>query len=137
MDIGSEYGLGSEVEVRFERTVPGSEWKLGSVRRFYVWNFMFDSEGIVTLGRLVLGSGYRNLRSCWHPPTRRLEAWCLEGCGQRPGETAVVITSRKQDVGARHSRKEKGQRREDRVCFKECERDAFFLLLFLLTCFSS
>lgn len=98
---------------------------------------MFDSEGIVTLGRLVLGSGYRNLRSCWHPPTRRLEAWCLEGCGQRPGETAVVITSRKQDVGARHSRKEKGQRREDRVCFKECERDAFFLLLFLLTCFSS
>ncbi len=29
--------LGSEVKVRFERTVPGSEWKLGSVRRFYVF----------------------------------------------------------------------------------------------------
>ncbi len=25
MDIGLEYGLGSEVEVRLERTVPGSE----------------------------------------------------------------------------------------------------------------
>jgi len=99
MDTGSEYGLGSYVEVRFERTDPGSEWKLGSVRRFYVWNFMFDSEGNVTLGRLVLGSGYRDLRSCWHPPTRRLEVWCLEVCGQRPGETAVVITSRKQTSG--------------------------------------
>jgi hypothetical protein len=98
----------------------------------------FDSEGNVTFGRLVLGSGDRDLRSCWHPPTRWLEAWCLEGCGPGPGETAVVFTSRKRMSGPAIA----GKRRRDReektgFASRNASATHFFLLLFLLTCFSS
>lgn len=132
MDLGSEYGLGSEVKVRFERTVPGSEWKLGSVRRFYVFELMFHSGGNVTFGRLLLGSGDRNLRSCWHPPIRRLEAWCLEGCGARPGETAVVFTSRKQMSGPAIAGKRRDPEEKTGFASRNASATRFFSCCFFL-----
>ncbi len=107
------------MEVRFSKTV-------------LCFALMSDPEGNVTFGRLVIGSEDRDLRSWWHPLTRRLEAWCLEGCGQRPGETAVVFTSRKQTSGPAIAAKRRDSEEKTGFASRNASATQFFFCCFFL-----